>query len=184
LPLAAAALAAGQPKQSADSAVARYKLEITDEPDKLRFALLLVSLDKRDICIDPSAWPDAQGKTQTGRDVYSMVTERETLFPHEPTVYIDCFDCETRIKRGKPLKGFIAYSEFDDPHMIRSRSKRALKVDIVPQVCEQQKRRREKRSNQAMQRTAGRSAFSLSMTSTFNLQRSALSPAVTDLVSR
>jgi hypothetical protein len=41
-----------------------------------------------------------------------------------------------------------------------------------------------KRPNQAMQRTAGRSAFSLSMTSTFNQQRRASSPAVADLVSR
>jgi hypothetical protein len=38
--------------------------------------------------------------------------------------------------------------------------------------------------NQAMQRTAGRSAFPLSMTSTFNQQRRAPSPAVADLVSR
>jgi hypothetical protein len=35
-----------------------------------------------------------------------------------------------------------------------------------------------------MQRTAGRSAFSLWMTSTFNLQRCAPSLAVADLVSR
>ena len=40
------------------------------------------------------------------------------------------------------------------------------------------------RSNQAMQRTAGRSAFTLLMTSTFNLQPHAPSPAVADLVSR
>ncbi|MGI9087113.1 MAG: hypothetical protein ACR2HH_05130 [Chthoniobacterales bacterium] len=39
-------------------------------------------------------------------------------------------------------------------------------------------------SNHAMQRTAGRSAFPLSMISTFNLQPRALSPAVADLVSR
>jgi len=133
-------IAAGEPKQPADCAVARYKLEITDEPAKLRFSLLLVSLDRREICIDPSAWPDAQGKTQTGRDVYSIVTEQETLFPHEPTVYIDCFDCETRIRPGESLNGFIEYSEFGDAQMIRSRSKRALKVDIVPQVCDQKKR--------------------------------------------
>ena len=38
--------------------------------------------------------------------------------------------------------------------------------------------------NQAIQRTAGRAAFPLSMTSTFNLQRRALSPAVAGLVSR
>jgi hypothetical protein len=40
------------------------------------------------------------------------------------------------------------------------------------------------RPNQAMQRTAGRSAFSLQMTSTFNQQPHAPSPAVADLVSR
>jgi hypothetical protein len=40
------------------------------------------------------------------------------------------------------------------------------------------------RPNQAMQRTAGRSAFPPSMTSTFNQQRRALSPAVADLGSR
>jgi hypothetical protein len=40
------------------------------------------------------------------------------------------------------------------------------------------------RPNQAMQRTAGRSALQLSMTSTFNPQRRELSPAVADLVSR
>jgi hypothetical protein len=40
------------------------------------------------------------------------------------------------------------------------------------------------RSNQSMQRTAGRAAFPLSMTSTFNQQRRALSPAVADLESR
>jgi hypothetical protein len=39
-------------------------------------------------------------------------------------------------------------------------------------------------SNRAMQRTAGRSPFSLSMTSTLNVQRRAPSPAVADLVSR
>ena len=38
--------------------------------------------------------------------------------------------------------------------------------------------------NQAMQRTAGRSAFPLPMTSTFDLQPHAPSPAVADLVSR
>jgi hypothetical protein len=36
----------------------------------------------------------------------------------------------------------------------------------------------------AMQRTTGRSAFELSMTSTFNQQPRALSPAVADLMSR
>jgi hypothetical protein len=40
------------------------------------------------------------------------------------------------------------------------------------------------RPNHAMQRTAGRSAFPLQMTSAFNLQPHALSPAVADLVSR
>ncbi len=40
------------------------------------------------------------------------------------------------------------------------------------------------RPNQAIQRTAGRSAFPLSMTSTFNRQRCAPSPAVADLLSR
>ena len=40
------------------------------------------------------------------------------------------------------------------------------------------------RPNQAMQRTAGRSAFSSSMTSSFNPQPHAPSPAVADLVSR
>lgn len=39
-------------------------------------------------------------------------------------------------------------------------------------------------SNQAMQRTAGRSAFQLSVTSTLHLQRHTLSPAVADLESR
>ena len=39
-------------------------------------------------------------------------------------------------------------------------------------------------SNQAMQRTAGRSALPLSMTSTFHLQPHSPSPAVADLVSR
>jgi hypothetical protein len=38
--------------------------------------------------------------------------------------------------------------------------------------------------NQAIQRTAGRAAFLLSMTSTFNLQPRALSPAIAGLVSR
>ena len=41
-----------------------------------------------------------------------------------------------------------------------------------------------KASNQAMQRTAGRPAFPLSMTSTFNQQPRAISPVVADLVSR
>jgi hypothetical protein len=40
------------------------------------------------------------------------------------------------------------------------------------------------RPNQAMQRTAGRSAFPLSMTATFHLERHAPSPAVADLGSR
>ena len=40
------------------------------------------------------------------------------------------------------------------------------------------------RPNHAMQRTAGRSAFQLSMSSTFNLQRCAPLPALADLVSR
>ena len=40
------------------------------------------------------------------------------------------------------------------------------------------------RPNPAMQRSAGRSAFPLSMASTFNLQRTAPSPVVADLVLR
>ena len=40
------------------------------------------------------------------------------------------------------------------------------------------------RRKQPMQRTAGRSAFYLSVTSIFNLQRRALAPAAADLVSR
>jgi membrane protease YdiL (CAAX protease family) len=43
---------------------------------------------------------------------------------------------------------------------------------------------RPERPNQAMQQTAGRSAFRLSMTSTSNLQPQAPSPTVADLVSR
>jgi hypothetical protein len=135
LPLMVAMTAAGGPKESTDSPAARYELQITDEPDKHRFVLVLASLDRRDLCIGWGVWPDAQGKTQTGKYVYSIVTERETLFPHDPTIEVDCFDCETRIKPGESLKGVIAYSEFGDPEMIRSRSKRALKADIVPQVC-------------------------------------------------
>jgi hypothetical protein len=150
-------VAAGEPAQSSDSVPARYKLEITDEPGKLRFSLLLRSLDQRDLCIGWDVWPDAQGKTQTGKYVYSIVTEAATLFPHDPTVEIDCFDCKpTRIKPHESLNGFLEYSEFGDPQMIRSLSKRALKVDIKPQVCDLEKRSRsvQQRSNQAMQRTA------------------------------
>ena len=44
--------------------------------------------------------------------------------------------------------------------------------------------RRLRRPNQAMQRTAGRSAFPLPMTSTFNPQRHTPPPAVADLGSR
>ena len=44
--------------------------------------------------------------------------------------------------------------------------------------------KRAQSSNQTMQRTAGRSAFELSMTAILNLQRRSLSPAVADLGSR
>ena len=40
------------------------------------------------------------------------------------------------------------------------------------------------RPNRAIQRTAGRSALSFSMPSTFDLKPQALSPAIADLVSR
>ena len=57
----------------------------------------------------------------------------------------------------------------------------------LPRYCMRRPKQmpmRRETPNQAMQRTAGRSAFSLSMTSTFNLQLRAPSPAVADLVSR
>ena len=50
--------------------------------------------------------------------------------------------------------------------------------------CEQAVAPNRNASNQTMQRTAGRPAFSLAMNSTFNPQRRAPSPAVADLVSR
>ncbi len=58
---------------------------------------------------------------------------------------------------------------------------RAAKVDYIFKRVE---RDPPEASNQAMQRTAGRSAFSLPMTRTFYSQPHTLSPAVADLVSR
>jgi hypothetical protein len=117
---------------------AKYELQVIDEPEKLRFSLVLTSKDERDICIDGSSWPDEKGKTETGSYVYSLRTERGTMFPHEPTVYIDCFDspeCSTRVRHGESLRGFIAYSEFGDPNQIRAMHKRELRIDIIPSVC-------------------------------------------------
>jgi hypothetical protein len=117
---------------------AKYELKVRDEPERLRFLIILVSKDTRDICIDRSGWPDSNGKTQTGSDVYSLRTERGTVFPHAPTIEIDCWgtDCMERVRPGESLEGVIAYSEFDEPAGIRSLRKRELHVNIVPSVCE------------------------------------------------
>ena len=55
---------------------------------------------------------------------------------------------------------------------------------VVPHDFAPKRRSTSKPSNQAMQRTAGRSAFPLPMTSTFNQQQRPPSPAVADLRSR
>ena len=123
----------------ARSDVPRYELQVVDEPERRRFLLVLSSRDKRDICVERGTWPDAKGRTETGRFVYSLRTERGTIFPHEPTVEIDCFDspeCSIRIRPGESLNGFIAYSEFGDPSKIRSLRKRELRADVVPSVCD------------------------------------------------
>lgn len=126
---------------------ATYELKVTDEPEKLRFSLVLTSKDKRDICIERASWPDDKGATQTGPYVYSLRTERGTIFPHAPTVEADCWGpaCLTRILPGRSLRGFIAYSEFDDPLRVKSLTKRELRVNIIPSVCESEPTRREKR---------------------------------------
>ena len=131
---------AGEPAQDVSPPWAgRHRLQVIDEPDKLRLALVLTSADTRDICVSRAAWPDAAGTTQTGSEVYSLTTERETLHPRPPTIYADCFkgpECEIRLGPGESLKGFIAYSEFGDPQVIRSRARRLLKVDIIPALCD------------------------------------------------
>jgi hypothetical protein len=86
--------------------------------------------------------------------------------------------------------GTRAYREFVDIvddliYLCRSSGKaRNALLARLPQRMEKLRGRLSKSSNQAMQRTAGRSAFPLSVTSIFNRQRRALSPAVADLVSR
>ena len=57
-------------------------------------------------------------------------------------------------------------------------------IEIITLSLESLQFRDTRQPNQAMQRTAGRSAFPLSMTSTFNQQPHAPSPAVADLGSR
>ncbi len=128
----------GQDRRSQDCDRPKYKLEIVDQPEKLRFRLILTSTDNRDICIHFGIWPDSEGRTETGPDVYSIRTDEGIIYPHPPTVEIDCWDadCVTRVGPGESLNGFIAYSEFGDPSKIRSLRKRELRAHIVPSVCE------------------------------------------------
>lgn len=129
--------ACAQDRRTHDFGYAKYELTVKDEPERLRFSLVLTSKDNRDICIERAGWPDSEGRTQTGSDVYSLRTERGTVFPHAPTIEIDCWGstCMTRIRPGGSLRGFIAYSEFDEPTRIRALRKRELHVDIVPSIC-------------------------------------------------
>ena len=117
---------------------AQYELKVFDRPAEARFSLILSSKDNRDICVSTTVWPDRDGGTQTGRDVYSLETDRGTMFPHPPTMFADCWGagCETRLRPGESIEGFIAYSEFGDPADIKALRKRELHVDIVPAVCE------------------------------------------------
>src|ERR1044071_1945958 len=119
---------AEEPKPTPEPWEGKFRLVVTDEPEKLRFSLILVSEDQRDICVDQSAWPDRDGKIETGGDgLFSIVTERETFKLHEPRLYADCWDgpeCFIHVRPGDLLRGFILYSEFGDLKLIGSRAKR------------------------------------------------------------
>ncbi len=136
----AAVYAADQPEQSRPVWAGKFRLQVTDEPENLRFLVVLVSEDRRDVCLEHGAWPDRDGKIETGGDgLFSVITERETFKLHEPRLYADCWgdpECFIHVKPGKSLKGFILYSEFGDPQTIRSRAKRVLKSEIVPSICD------------------------------------------------
>ena len=136
-----AVVCAGEtPEQSKPAWEGKFRLQVTDEPANLRFSLVLVSEDRRDLCLEHGAWPDRDGKIETGGDgLFSVLTERETLKLHAPRLYADCWDspeCFIHIKPGESLKAFILYSEFGDPDMIRSRGKRVLKSEVVPSICD------------------------------------------------
>lgn len=88
------------------------------------------------------------------------------------------------------LRGRYLISEFSNPGKRRKVGYpyRDRIIKLTPQelvyVQGEDAPGRKSSSNQAIQRTAGRSAFELTMTSTFNIQRCAASPAVADLESR
>jgi hypothetical protein len=119
------------------SAVPRFRFEITDRPQQKKFLLTLRSLDNRPLCMPFYKWPNRFGQVHFGSSWVRLESSEGThAIRNENFGYCVGPSCIIHIPPGSTLYGFIGYEQFGDPTVIARLSQRKLRFPVLPDVCE------------------------------------------------
>lgn len=124
---------------TASSSVARYHVEVVDQPDQRRFVVTLRSSDTRPLCVYRDKWPNRLGQLHFGSTWVSLTSTGGT-FAARDTNFGFCGggpSCFLRIPPCSVLSGFIGYEQFGDPNRIAKLRKRQLRFPVSPFFCKQ-----------------------------------------------
>lgn len=114
-----------------------YRLDVTDNPAKWWFDVVLQSHHDRALCVDVHDWPSSEGKLVVESSVVSLSTMDGPIAVKSPLLSVHCpGGCdEARIEPGATLNGYFAYAAFGDPERIAADPGRRLQYTITPHVC-------------------------------------------------
>jgi hypothetical protein len=132
-----ALLAAACASTSAPLTPDAYHLEVTDNPAKQRFEVVLQSHHDRALCVEMYDWPTPEGALFVESSVVSLSTADGLLAVNSTmrSAYCPGGCGETRIEPGAALTGHFAYAAFGDAERIAADPSRRLQYTITPQVC-------------------------------------------------
>lgn len=116
-----------------DSGAPAFELLVTDNAQLKRFDLVLISRDKRPLCLPLSEWPSAVGWLDMGSKRAKIRSESVEYLAADRTFGYSAGEGYRLSK--EPLVGFIPYSEFGDPEFISKLPSRQLIFSAYPFPC-------------------------------------------------
>ena len=140
----------------------RYRLSVSDLSVQRRFAVSLISMDDRPICIELRRWPNDVGHVHYGGDWVILHSSGGT-YPAQDENFGRCVgpECILHIAPHGKLTGFVSYEMFGPPAAIARLSDRQLEFQIRPIACDLFPAATPT-PNQAMQRTPTRRSPNIS----------------------
>lgn len=118
--------------------IGSYRLQISDNPSKHRFDLVLSSNNDRAICISRNEWPNADGTLPVANDQITLVTQGKSLTARSAMSSVYCpGGCGTyRLTPKKELSGSIDYEVFNvDAKTLQNDDKKTLQFKVSPTFC-------------------------------------------------